>query len=122
MCDLNYRRGRINKGLDATMERLAKTMVELITNCNGSVNIRSLRSVFNLMKFSDKEYDDFSFDIEEERYVEEENENVFEDNSEPIFYMYPLEEEKFIYGDKEMVITDEPIFDTYPSEEESYVW
>ena len=43
---------------------------------------------------------------------------MFEDDSEPIFYMYPPEEEEFMYGDKEMVITDEPIFETYPSEEE----
>ena len=71
MYDLNYRRGQIDKGLDATVERLAKIMVELITNCNGSVNIRSLCSVFNSMKFSNEEYDDFSFDIEEEKLCRE---------------------------------------------------
>ena len=120
MCDLNYRRGQIDKGLVATVERLAKTMVELVTDCNGNVNIRSLRNVFNSMKFSDGEYDDFSSDIEEEKYVEDEseNENEFEDDSEPKFDIYPLEEEEFVYGEMGTVIIDEPLFDVYTLKDE----
>ena len=127
------------------VERLAKTMVELITNCNGSVNIRSLRSVFNLIKFFDGEYDDFSSDIEKEKYVEEdddissdvedndissdveevvyegdmdEDEDMIETDSKLIFDVYPLEEEGFVFGEEKTATDNEPIFDTYPLEEE----
>ena len=120
MCDLNYRRRRIDERLDATVERLAITMVKLITNSNGSVTIKSLCHVFNSMKFSDGEYDDFSSDIEEEKYVEyeSENENEFEDDSEPNFDIYPLEEEEFVYGEMGTVIIDEPLFDVYTLKDE----
>src|SRR5262249_8703714 len=58
--------------------------------------------------------------VEEEECEEDvdEDEKVFETNNEPIFYMYPLEEEEFVSGDEEVVLIDDPVFYAYPLEEE----
>ena len=147
----------IQRRLDIFLDQVMERMDTLMGNENGNC-YHSRGKNPNPIVISDEKEDDFSSDIEEEKYVEDEDvdvdssfdvekeeyeedvdfhEIVMEIDSEPIFDMYPLEnefvcreeivmvnepifdmfqsEEEFVSENEETVITDKPIFDTYPT-------
>ena len=145
----------IQHRFDTFVDQFTEKMAALMMNQNRNYNHDHGRNP-NLMVVHDREYNDFPSDIEAEEFEEDmgedaddveeeeydedevvdEDEDLFEDDSKPIFDVYTLEdevvseveiepifdkfplEEEFVSENEEIVIVDESIFDTYPPEEE----